>query len=158
MDQDSKTFSDLALDKAEQEAREREARKSADIFESEARREVEEHERKKREFTEKVLAEKAQREDRQVANQKENPQAYEGQEEIKVRNPSFSVGPRTNFLLKKIGSRIRFDLLRGPKVEGKLVGLDPSLGQVIVEGRGDSPPSIIFLQLKDVVRVEIFAN
>ena len=123
----------------EQEAMKRSQQRKADPFEQDARAELRRYQKETDQ----------EREERQKKNRETSPDIQRKEEHGTLRN---------RFLAQNIGKHIRIDLIRGPAINGKLLGADFTLGQLQVAIPRQSPPSIVFIQLKHVVRLEIFPD
>lgn len=69
-------------------------------------------------------------------------------------------GLRNKILVAHLGMRVKIHLRfrQGPLIEGRLTAFDQEMGMLLIEGPANSKNSIIGVQLKDVVRWEVFPD
>src|SRR5438093_233816 len=67
-------------------------------------------------------------------------------------------GLRNKVFAAHLGDRVKIHLRfrQGPLIEGRLTAFDTEMGMLLIEGPSNSKNSIIGVQLKDVVRWEVF--
>ncbi|OLD04471.1 hypothetical protein AUG19_02240 [archaeon 13_1_20CM_2_54_9] len=132
----------------EEEAAAKAMKPKPDPFEQDARREIRSYHAESPE----------EREARQEKNRQEAKDIREASTVFYPGTTSHRVSLRDKLIASSIGKNVRFDLQRGPAVKGKLVDVDLEMGNCTLQGPERSPPSLMFVQFRHIVRLEIYPD
>jgi hypothetical protein len=100
---------------------------------------------------------------RQAQNRVESEQPTDREKMLasyKAMQDKKQQGLRNKILVAHLGMRVKIHLRfrQGPLIEGHLTAFDQEMGMLLIEGPANSKNSIIGVQLKDVVRWEVFPD